>query len=56
MIIKTVFGRFKELGGIIDERNANKNLKKRNGAGTDPYQLLKPIFKPEVTGDISDEL
>ncbi|KAF2309226.1 hypothetical protein GH714_001261 [Hevea brasiliensis] len=39
-------GRLKELEGIVDERNSNKNLKNRNGAGIVPYQLLKPFSKP----------
>ncbi|XP_020541448.1 lipoxygenase 2, chloroplastic isoform X2 [Jatropha curcas] len=53
-IIKAAFekfrGRLKELEGIIDERNNNKNLKNRNGAGIVPYELLKPFSKPGVTG------
>lgn len=43
-------GKLKELEGIIDERNANKNLKNRHGAGVVPYQLLKPESEPGVTG------
>lgn len=42
-------GRLKELEGIIDERNANDNLKNRHGAGVVPYELLKPFSEPGVT-------
>ncbi|KAL5765029.1 hypothetical protein ACOSQ2_017623 [Xanthoceras sorbifolium] len=43
-------GRMKEFEGIIDDRNANTDLKNRNGAGTMPYELLKPFSGPGVTG------
>ena len=43
-------GRLKEIEGIIDERNANPKLKNRSGAGTLPYQLLKPFSESGVTG------
>ncbi|KAL5832123.1 hypothetical protein ACOSQ3_017551 [Xanthoceras sorbifolium] len=43
-------GRLKEFEGIVDDRNANPNLKNRNGAGTVPYELLKPFSDPGVTG------
>ncbi|XP_057953538.1 linoleate 13S-lipoxygenase 2-1, chloroplastic [Malania oleifera] len=43
-------GRLKEFEGIIDDRNADCNLKNRNGAGVVPYELLKPFSKPGVTG------
>ncbi|KAL4335203.1 hypothetical protein GQ457_07G043520 [Hibiscus cannabinus] len=53
-VIKAAFekfnGRLKELDGIIDERNANKDLQNRNGAGIMPYEFLKPFSKPGVTG------
>ncbi|KAF8395884.1 hypothetical protein HHK36_019839 [Tetracentron sinense] len=53
-IIKAAFERFsgnlKELEGIIDARNADINLKNRFGAGIVPYELLKPVSKPGVTG------
>ncbi len=53
-IIKAAFerftGRLKENEGTIDERNANKDLKNRNGAGIVPYELLKPFSPPGVTG------
>ncbi|EEF48844.1 lipoxygenase, putative [Ricinus communis] len=53
-IIKAAFEKFncrlKELEGIIDERNCNRELKNRNGAGILPYQLLKPFSNPGVTG------
>lgn len=53
-VIKAAFerfnGRLKELEGIIDDRNANKSLKNRCGAGVVPYQLLKPFSEPGVTG------
>ncbi|KAK8513445.1 hypothetical protein V6N13_002189 [Hibiscus sabdariffa] len=53
-VIKTTFekfnGKLKELEGIIDERNANKVLKNRNGAGIVPYEFLKPFSEPGVTG------
>ncbi|KAL4612097.1 hypothetical protein ACB092_08G174000 [Castanea dentata] len=43
-------GRLKELEGTIDERNANRDLKNRSGAGVVPYELLKPFSPPGVTG------
>ncbi|KAK9072572.1 hypothetical protein SSX86_009007 [Deinandra increscens subsp. villosa] len=43
-------GRLKELEEIIDGRNADVSLKNRNGVGVPPYQLLKPLSKPGVTG------
>ncbi|GAB4835166.1 hypothetical protein Ancab_000075 [Ancistrocladus abbreviatus] len=53
-VIKAAFERFnkklKELEEIIDERNADKTLKNRQGAGIVPYEVLKPFSKPGVTG------
>ncbi|KAL5708195.1 linoleate 13S-lipoxygenase [Ranunculus cassubicifolius] len=53
-MIKAAFevfaGRLKEMEGIIDARNANPELRNRNGAGIVPYELLKPNSKPGVTG------
>ncbi|XP_044470116.1 linoleate 13S-lipoxygenase 2-1, chloroplastic-like [Mangifera indica] len=53
-VVKSAFekfnGRLKELEGIVDERNANKELKNRNGAGIMPYELLKPFSDSGVTG------
>ncbi|KAE8039377.1 hypothetical protein FH972_011795 [Carpinus fangiana] len=53
-IIKAAFerfnGRLMEIEGTVDERNANRNLKNRSGAGVVPYELLKPFSKPGVTG------
>ncbi|KAE8037063.1 hypothetical protein FH972_009688 [Carpinus fangiana] len=53
-IIKGAFERFNgrllDLEGTIDERNANRELRNRNGAGVVPYELLKPFSKPGVTG------
>ncbi|KAK9673695.1 hypothetical protein RND81_12G184000 [Saponaria officinalis] len=43
-------GRLKELEGTIDERNCNVELKNRNGAGVLPYELLRPVSLPGVTG------
>ncbi|PHT59201.1 Linoleate 13S-lipoxygenase 2-1, chloroplastic [Capsicum baccatum] len=43
-------GKLKELEGIIDDRNADCNLRNRNGAGIVPYELLKPFSGPGVTG------
>ncbi|KAK9673699.1 hypothetical protein RND81_12G184400 [Saponaria officinalis] len=43
-------GRLKELEGTIDERNCNEKLKNRNGAGVLPYELLRPVSPPGVTG------
>ena len=43
-------GRLKEFEGLVDERNANKELKNRNGAGILPYELLKPFSDSGVTG------
>lgn len=52
--IKAAFERFrdnlKQLEKKIDERNADSNLKNRNGAGVLPYELLKPFSKAGVTG------
>nr|POE78831.1 linoleate 13s-lipoxygenase 2-1, chloroplastic [Quercus suber] len=53
-VIKAAFeqfnGRLMELEGTIDERNANQDLKNRNGAGVVPCELLKPFSPPGVTG------
>ncbi|KAL5566565.1 hypothetical protein UlMin_029729 [Ulmus minor] len=53
-VIKAAFERFsgklKEIEGIVDARNANKDLKNRCGAGVVPYELLKPFSEPGVTG------
>lgn len=43
-------GRLKDIEGIIDARNADKNLRNRAGAGVVPYELMKPFSKPGVTG------
>ncbi|KAK6937073.1 Lipoxygenase, C-terminal [Dillenia turbinata] len=43
-------GRLKELEGIIDDRNANREFRNRHGAGVVPYELLKPLSEPGVTG------
>ncbi|XP_058199413.1 linoleate 13S-lipoxygenase 2-1, chloroplastic-like [Rhododendron vialii] len=52
-VIKAAFERFsgklKELEGVIDARNANRNLNNRSGAGVVPYELLKPFSVPGVT-------
>jgi lipoxygenase len=40
----------KELEQIINQRNANPELKNRNGAGIVPYELMIPFSKPGVTG------
>ncbi|KAK7401159.1 hypothetical protein VNO78_12478 [Psophocarpus tetragonolobus] len=52
--IKGAFEKFstklKEIEGIIDSRNADYNLKNRNGAGVVPYELLKPTSGPGLTG------
>ena len=42
--------RLKELEKIIDDRNADKSLKNRGGAGVVPYELLKPFSEAGVTG------
>ncbi|CAL9003915.1 unnamed protein product [Prunus brigantina] len=53
-VINAAFERFngnlKRLEGIIDERNTNLKLKNRVGAGVVPYELLKPVSTPGVTG------
>ncbi|XP_065865989.1 linoleate 13S-lipoxygenase 2-1, chloroplastic-like [Euphorbia lathyris] len=53
-LIKAAFekfnGKLTELEGIIDERNANPELRNRNGAGIVPYELLKPFSESGVTG------
>ncbi|KAI4304834.1 hypothetical protein MLD38_040299 [Melastoma candidum] len=52
-IVKAAFekfsGQLKKLEGVIDNRNADQNLKNRNGAGIVPYELLKPFSEPGVT-------
>ena len=52
--VKAAFEKFKgklmELEGLIDGRNSDMKLKNRNGAGTLPYELLKPTSEPGVTG------
>ncbi|XP_021728916.1 linoleate 13S-lipoxygenase 2-1, chloroplastic-like [Chenopodium quinoa] len=52
--IKSAFERFnaslKNLENVVDSRNADNKWKNRNGAGTLPYQLLKPFSKSGVTG------
>ncbi|CAA6674987.1 unnamed protein product [Spirodela intermedia] len=54
LTIKAAYERFRgtltEIEGIIDERNQDRNLKNRCGAGVVPYELLKPFSKPGVTG------
>ncbi|KAK1581828.1 hypothetical protein Q3G72_009411 [Acer saccharum] len=53
-VLKAAFerfnGRLKEFEEIVDDRNANENLKNRNGAGMMPYELLKPFSNAGVTG------
>ena len=53
-IVKSAFEKFKgklmELEGDIDERNADRTRRNRNGAGILPYELLKPLSEPGVTG------
>ncbi|XP_022153751.1 linoleate 13S-lipoxygenase 2-1, chloroplastic-like [Momordica charantia] len=53
-VIKEAFERFsrkmKDLELIIDDRNADHNLKNRTGAGVTPYELLKPFSGCGVTG------
>ncbi|KAK4780079.1 hypothetical protein SAY87_016185 [Trapa incisa] len=53
-IVKAAFerfsGRLKEIEGIIDARNEDRDRKNRNGAGIVPYKLMKPFSKPGVTG------
>ncbi|TKY50041.1 Linoleate 13S-lipoxygenase 2-1 [Spatholobus suberectus] len=52
--IKAAFERFnrrlKEIEGIIDSRNADSNLKNRNGVGVVPYEQMKPFSGPGITG------
>ncbi|KAE8710609.1 Linoleate 13S-lipoxygenase 2-1 [Hibiscus syriacus] len=52
--IKAAFERFngklKELERIVDQRNDDRNLKNRFGAGIVPYEFLKPFSEPGVTG------
>ncbi|KAJ0021487.1 hypothetical protein Pint_31240 [Pistacia integerrima] len=53
-LVKSAFERFNgkltEFEGVVDARNANKELKNRNGAGITPYELLKPFSDSGVTG------
>ncbi|RDX61858.1 Linoleate 13S-lipoxygenase 2-1, chloroplastic, partial [Mucuna pruriens] len=52
-LIKAAFEKFSgkllELEGLIDERNADRTRRNRNGAGIVPYELLKPTSGPGVT-------
>ncbi|XP_052198139.1 linoleate 13S-lipoxygenase 2-1, chloroplastic-like [Diospyros lotus] len=52
--IKAAFEQFHgeliNIEGVIDARNADKDLKNRCGAGILPYELLKPYSDPGVTG------
>nr|KYP68245.1 hypothetical protein KK1_021865 [Cajanus cajan] len=52
-LVKAAFEKFRgkliELEGLIDERNADKSRRNRNGAGIVPYELLKPTSEPGVT-------
>ncbi|KAF7056054.1 hypothetical protein CFC21_063508 [Triticum aestivum] len=52
--VRAAYTRFndqlKAVEGIIDERNKNRMLKNRCGAGILPYQLMKPFSEPGVTG------
>ncbi|XP_062083943.1 lipoxygenase 2, chloroplastic-like [Humulus lupulus] len=41
--------RIKKIEDIIDERNDDENLKNRHGAGTLPYEFLKPFSEEGVT-------
>ncbi|KAJ9158716.1 hypothetical protein P3X46_024276 [Hevea brasiliensis] len=53
-VIKTAYERFsarlKELEATIDERNNDLKNTNRAGAGVVPYELLKPLSEPGVTG------
>ncbi|KAL6661761.1 hypothetical protein ACP70R_001145 [Stipagrostis hirtigluma subsp. patula] len=42
--------RLKEIQGIIDGRNTDRELKNRCGAGIVPYQLMKPFSQAGLTG------
>uniref|UniRef100_A0A804LTA6 Lipoxygenase n=1 Tax=Zea mays TaxID=4577 RepID=A0A804LTA6_MAIZE len=52
--VQDAYGKFnarlKEIEGIMDERNKDRRLKNRCGAGILPYQLMKPFSQPGVTG------
>uniref|UniRef100_A0A453J707 Lipoxygenase domain-containing protein n=3 Tax=Aegilops tauschii subsp. strangulata TaxID=200361 RepID=A0A453J707_AEGTS len=52
--VRAAYTRFndqlKAVEGIMDERNKNRMLKNRCGAGIVPYQLMKPFSEPGVTG------
>ncbi|KAK8543355.1 hypothetical protein V6N13_136128 [Hibiscus sabdariffa] len=52
--IKAAFDRFHgrmvELERIVDQRNGDKNLKNRSGAGIIPYEYMKPFSEPGMTG------
>ncbi|CAN0890874.1 Linoleate 13S-lipoxygenase 2-1, chloroplastic [Linum grandiflorum] len=53
-LIKAAFekfsGRLMELEGEISKRNADPELRNRNGVGILPYEILKPFSEPGVTG------
>ncbi|KAI3467678.1 hypothetical protein Pfo_024341 [Paulownia fortunei] len=42
--------KLEEIERIINQRNKNKQLKNRSGAGVPPYELLLPSSSPGVTG------
>lgn len=42
--------KLEDIEKIIDERNKDKRLKNRTGAGVPPYELLLPSSGPGVTG------
>ncbi|KAL2328834.1 hypothetical protein Fmac_022261 [Flemingia macrophylla] len=52
-LVKAAFEKFRgkliELEGLIDERNADRSKRNRNGAGIVPYELLKPTSDSGVT-------
>ncbi|KAF3777473.1 hypothetical protein EJ110_NYTH45662 [Nymphaea thermarum] len=43
-------GKLMQIEGILDERNTNRELRNRSGAGILPYELLKPFSQPGVIG------
>ena len=45
-------GRLKEIEGIIDERNANEDLRNRTRASLASYELLKPFSESGVAARV----
>ncbi|KAK3418913.1 hypothetical protein EUGRSUZ_H04662 [Eucalyptus grandis] len=49
-LFKTFSSKLEDIEKIIEQRNKDKRLKNRTGAGVPPYELLLPSSGPGVTG------